>query len=112
MAKRGIESTFDSKILSVSRINVDGTCPIWSYMTKDYKTSTKDQQRVAPTRLAPKSEGTENFKEFQREFQKSFMPPRHLQEQDGKDGGNVHLAEHIQVEGESFALPGMPETHM
>jgi len=44
MAKRGIESTFDSKILSVSRINVDGTCPIWSYLTKDYETSTKERR--------------------------------------------------------------------
>ena len=97
MAKRGIESTSDSKILSVSRINVDGTCPIWSYMTKDYKNSTCK---------------TSTNERRDREFQKSFIPPRELQEQDGKEGGNVHLAQHIQVEGESFALPGMLETHL
>lgn len=90
MAKGGTKSILDSKVLSVSRINVDETCPTWSHKTK----------------LAPKSKVT--VRGISEKPYPVWRPPRTGQER----GRDVHLTDRVQAEGECPALPGMLGRHL
>lgn len=43
----GVKSIPDSKVLFVSRINAEGTCPIWSHMAKPEPKSNVTMNRIS-----------------------------------------------------------------
>ena len=91
MAKGGIKSIPNSYVLSVSRINIAETCPMWSHVMK----------------LAPKSKVT--AREISEKPHLIWRRPRTGW---GGKGRDVHLTECIQAEDECPAPPGMLERHL